>query len=126
MKKTFPAQSAELAMAAPLVISQRLDQLSQLACSPSALDYRELNLMWTEKLFAFGEAWLAASLETVRFQHRVLASSAGYLMMPWLLPQAIVHASIVHTPDSSERLLRKTMAPIHDKVVANAARLVQS
>ena len=125
MKKTFPAQSVELALTAPLVISQRLAQLASLGNAPTAQDYRELNLMWTEKLFTFGEVWLAAGRETVRYQQKVLATSAGYWMMPWLLPQAMLHASIAHSPASGERLLRKTMAPIHGKVLANAERLAQ-
>ena len=79
--------------------------------------------MWTEKVFGFGEAWWAASMETLQFQQKVLASTAGYWMMPWLLPQATLHSSIAHMPASGEKMLRKAMDPIHGKVVENVVRL---
>lgn len=79
--------------------------------------------MWAEKVLGFGESLMATTLETVHFQQQVLASTSGYWTMPWLLPQAMVTSSVLHTPAASERMLRKAMAPIHEKVVANANRL---
>lgn len=79
--------------------------------------------MWTEKVFGLGESLLATTVETVRLQQKLLISTSEYWMAPWLLPQAMMETSFTHAPVAGERLLRKAMAPIHGKVVANAERL---
>ena len=81
--------------------------------------------MWTEKLFGFGESWLTVSIEALCYQQQVAGSTIGFWMTPWLLPHAAVNSTLVHAPLASERMLRKGMAPIHEKVLSNVRRLEQ-
>lgn len=114
---TLASKSAELAVAAPQVASQRLLRMMLAGGRPSARDRREFERMVMEKQAAFIESWMAMSVSLIRANAAIAASmfsSRGGL------PAAALHARWRRAGVSS---LSAGLAPIHRKATANAKRL---
>lgn len=122
----------ELAFAAPQVIAHRAARMLTAAAAPSANDQREWLQMGNEKLEAFGEAWVAITLQAIDANQRLVLSMLRWGWMPWIgtlfwLPWA---APRWQTQRAMERiqhaglgLLTAAMTPVHKRAVANAKRL---
>lgn len=122
-RKSVPIQSMELAMSIPQVMALRLTRLWAPGAAYSPHDYLELNRMWTEKLMAFGESWSVMSSELFRYQQHTMASYARYWFNPWLAPYVVPNPTLMDSASAGEKVLRKGLAPIHRRVVANVKRL---
>lgn len=72
--------------------------------------------MVVEKQLAFGQAWMAWSMEAARLQQRLLFS--------WFAG-ATPHQHVSRLRSGVSRLTHSGIAPIHRKAVANARRLAR-
>ena len=108
---------AELAFAAPQVISHRLTRMALVGPTPSARDRKEFAGMVMEKQAAAAQAWMGMFAEGVRFQQQFALS-----LLTFASPQQ--HATRAKTAVS--RIASTGLAPIHRKAVANAKRLART
>ena len=121
------AQTAEMLVAAPQVVAHRLGRMARAGASPSPEDQREVHLMSSEKIAAFGEAWQAMTLQMLK-SHQQLALS----MMRSAWPMATLRRNSKAIPLSGMAaamegaaldILSEGMRPVHRRAVANAKRL---
>jgi hypothetical protein len=114
-------QSAELAVAVPEVVAQRLTRAWLAGATPSARDRAELHRMWAEKVEAFYASWQAMSLEMIR------ASTTMALSPMWWAWGAGRIAGAghrdAHVGTAALAVLAAGLAPVHRRAVANAKRL---
>jgi hypothetical protein len=109
--------AAEISMAAPQVVAERLGRMAQHGFNPSARDRKELYTMSAEKVAAFSQSWTAMFGEMFRIQQRMLG--AAFTPFAWP-PRAPSGATLARSASS---VLGKGLAPVHSNVVANAKRL---
>jgi len=112
-------QTAELALAAPQVVAQRLARMAAAKTPLSARDRSEFQRMGTEKVAAWMEACSAMSFELWRGQQQWAQSWLQSLWMPWLKPKH----GVQQQTDAALAVLGKGLAPLHRRAVANAKRL---
>ncbi|MBS1222431.1 MAG: hypothetical protein H6R23_2051 [Proteobacteria bacterium] len=123
-RKTPPVarQAAELAVAAPQVIALRLARLALAGPTPSARDRREFQRMGAEKAAAFAESWNAMAQQALEATPTLALS---FLRAFWSPAHARSSATAVTRQVSRAALgmVRKGLAPVHRRAVANAKRL---
>jgi hypothetical protein len=108
-------KAAEVAWAAPQVITQRLSRMAVAGARPTAADKREMHRMGAEKSAAFFESWAAMGFEALRWQQKMVMS----MMTPAWLGGG-------RAPNAQRTLLSmmgQGLAPVHRRVTANARRL---
>jgi hypothetical protein len=113
--------AAELAVAVPFVVAQRLARLAAAGPHPTARDRREFRRMVDEKGPAFAASWLAMWAEGWRLQQQLAWSFARTWWAPWLGSRG----------PGADRLVRNAvlrawgsgLAPLHRAATANARRL---
>lgn len=110
-------KAAEVAWAAPQVITQRLTRMAVAGSSPTAADKREMHRMGAEKMAAFCESWLAMGMEAARFQQRTL--------MSMFTPAWLGGGRAPSAKRSAMAMLGQGLAPVHRRVTANAKRLAK-
>ena len=116
-------KTAELGVAAPLVIAHRLTRLALAGHAPSIRDRREFTLMSSEKTAAFYESWNAMFSQSIRIQQEITASIWRSLWLYWLNTTSSAVLPKIDLPHATLRVLSKGMAPVHRRAVANAKRL---
>src|SRR5262245_43792387 len=109
-------KALELAVAAPQVIAHRVSRMALAGPVPSARDRQEFTRMVVEKQLAFGQAWMAWSMEALGLQQR--------LLFAWFAGAA-PHQHASRLRSGVARLSHSGLAPIHRKAVANARRLAR-
>ncbi|MEP6608911.1 MAG: polyhydroxyalkanoate granule-associated phasin [Burkholderiaceae bacterium] len=125
-------QSAELMLAVPQVVSHRLSRIRAAGPDISVRDRRELQLMSSEKLSAFGESWNLMTLEVVKAQQQM----AHAWMTAWRVPfdpsgasahRASAHRSFARAATQMQTSILRVMSgglrPVHRRATANARRL---
>lgn len=119
------AQSFELAMAAPLVVAHRLTRMALAGTTPSARDREEFFAMGTEKVAAFGQAWNAMALQTLRAQQDFTLGLWRNMFTPWWMwssPKSL-NSNSKRAHNAVLRVVSEGVTPIHRKAVSNARRL---
>lgn len=118
-------QTAELAMAVPQVVAQRLTQMALAGPNPSAADVREFHLMTSEKMAATVESLTAMGLQMWRAQQELMLS----FWRPWNPMQpglssvrAMQHSAQVMN-SATLGVLGEGLEPLRSRAVANAKRL---
>ncbi len=122
---------AEAMVAATTVIRVRGDMINMGLKSPRDTDWREMGVMVSEKLFAFGQSGSAASRELDAVQARLLADWQQAMILPFSAasPDAAANAGArvamlgLDMLELTARLAEVAVAPIHQTVTANARRL---
>jgi hypothetical protein len=118
--------AAELSWAVPQVVAHRLTRIAMAGSSPSPRDRREFKLMTAEKNDAFNESWTAMTAQALHVQQALVTSllcSFGS-SPPAGTPSATATAMNWH--DAAIGVLRRGMAPVHRRAVANAKRLART
>jgi len=116
-------QTADLSLAAPLVVAQRMTRFAQAGARPRHSDRREFAQMGSEKLIAFTQGWYAMWVEYSRVQLQLWHQ----FFSPTLFQQPFRAASmpsalpLLFTWPAS--VLSAGLAPVHRKAVSNARRL---
>lgn len=110
--------AAEISLAAPQVIAERLSRMARHGLNPSARDRKEMHLMSAEKVAAFSQSWTAMFGEMFRIQQRMLLGAA-FTPFAWP-PKTPSRASLTR---SAESVLGKGLAPVHTTVLSNVKRL---
>jgi hypothetical protein len=113
----------ELALAAPLVATQRLSRLAAGGPVYSARDRREFAGMVEEKQVAFFQSWMAMSMETMRIQQQMWLAWVRPLMWPTLSAWSRTAPVPQWSPDHLLRIAGMGLGPVHRKALANARRL---
>ena len=116
-------KTAELGVAAPLVIAHRLTRMALAGHTPSIRDRREFTLMSSEKTAAFYESWNAMFSQSIRIQQEITASIWRSLWLYWLNTTSSAVLPKIDLPHATLRVLSKGLAPVHRRAVANAKRL---
>ena len=117
-------KAAELGFAVPWVMGHRLARLAVAGPLPSARDREEFQLMGTEKIVAFTEAWFATSVAMWQ-ANLALGSSMLYMMAvpgsagSYLWPSRQWQSAMIEALD-------RGFAPIHRTATANARRLARA
>jgi hypothetical protein len=117
------AKSADLAVAVPQVVAHRVTRMAIAGPMPSARDRKEFKRMVAEKTSAFGEAWSAMAMQTLRANQALAASWFRALWTPSLRRGPSAIAVTAELQRAAWGVLGKGMAPVHRKAVANARRL---
>ena len=119
------AQSFELAMAAPLVVAHRLTRMALAGTTPSARDREEFLSMGTEKVAAFGQAWNAMALQTLRAQQEITLGLWRNMFKPWWMWSSpkLLNSNSRRAHNAALRVVSEGVTPIHRKAVSNARRL---
>lgn len=122
--KSIPEKSLELAIAAPQVMWLRWWQMSTAGFNPSARDQEEFQRMWTEKVDAYSESWRAMSLETTKYQQKMVMSAMNHMLNPWAaMTGAMFLSQLNYAEKAGQKIVKKGLSPIHSRAVANAERL---
>jgi hypothetical protein len=100
----------EVAFTAPQVIAMRTARMAAAGSRPSSRDRAEVRRMGAEKQQAFGEAWTAMAVEA--------------WLYPWKVAAAMARSNpFAPTPLPLPQTFGKALAPVHQRVRANAKRL---
>lgn len=118
--KPLSVKAAELAIAAPQVMAHRMTRMALAGPHLSRRDRREFQNMFLEKQVAFGQAWSAMALESMRANQALLTAIFRSFWQP---SPARVAAQMRR---ASLGVLSKGLAPVHRKAVANARRLART
>ena len=127
-RRSSLARSIELGIAAPAVIAMRTARMIAAGSSPNRSDRREMTRMATEKVLAFGEAWLAMAMR----QQRAQVEWSLALWRAWFAPLTLAGRwmSMAGAASLSRQVARsqadvlvRGMAPLHRVATANARRL---
>ena len=123
-------KTAQLMVAAPVVVAHRAGRMIRAGSAPTASDQVELKLMVKEKTDAAIEAWIAiaSSLMSASQQHLQVGVNA------WMNPRTYREMASGRVPralrtpwsrigDDFARAATKGLEPVHRRVVANAKRL---
>lgn len=122
--KSLPKKSLELAFATPYVMSIRMMRMATSGFPPSPEDTREFNRMWFEKIEAFGESWYEMSYELMKQNQKLMTSYSKLPFDPWAMTS--FHMDSLHkSGKAGKKVLKKGLAPVHSKAVANAKRLTK-
>ncbi|HKX41376.1 MAG TPA: polyhydroxyalkanoate granule-associated phasin [Burkholderiaceae bacterium] len=119
--QTLATKTAELALAAPQVVAQRLARMAVAGPLPSARDRREFQRMGAEKATAFAESWNAMAQQAARANQALVASFWRAAWSPWMLAQLPANAALLQS--AALGVLSKGLAPVHRTATANAKRL---
>lgn len=113
-----------LGWAAPLVIGQRLQRMAAAGAQPDAADRREIQLMASEKVAAFGEAWWAMAMQTAVLQQSMTQAVWRMWWTPWAAP-----APLPQLQRTWQRgvvgIVGSGVQPIRRHAVANMRRLAR-
>ena len=112
-KKTAFAMATEMAVAVPLVMTERLLRMVLAGSSPSKRDPTESNRMYTEKAKAFTESWYAMTSAVIAV-NRELASS-------FFRPFDALSLDTFQTTVSN--VADEALAPFHRTTTDNVVRL---
>jgi len=115
-------KSAELGLAAPFVVAERMARMARAGSTPSARDRKEFHGMINEKTIAFAQSWQAMAWEAARANQAFASAFFRSLLMPGRKP-ALPSAAALHT--AAMEVLGVGLAPVHRKAVANARRLAR-
>ncbi|MDN3923280.1 polyhydroxyalkanoate granule-associated phasin [Roseateles violae] len=119
-------KTAELSIAAPLVVSHRLARMAAAGANPSARNSAEFRRMFDEKTVAFSQAWNAMALQTLRANQAFASAAFRSLMFPWMKSPRSASALAASFQSATWGILAKGLAPVHGKAMANAKRLGRS
>ena len=120
---TLTVKTAELGLAAPLVVAHRITRMALAGRTPSIRDQREFTRMSTEKAAAFYESWNAMVIQSLRIQQDIAASTWRSLWLYWLNATSSAARPMIDLPHAALRVLSSGMTPVHRRAVANARRL---
>lgn len=118
-------QAAEIAVAAPQVMAMRTMRMMLAGTNPSAKDQSEFYQMGTEKVEAFGEAWLAMTTQMWKVNQEMMRMWFNALN-PYLNPSNSFNQSTQRLETAAFNVLSKGITPVHKRVVSNAKRLSRS
>lgn len=125
------ARAFETAAASLNVMRVRGDVIAASLNAPLHADWREMNLMVSEKLTAFGKSNTAATREIEALQARLSASWQQAAMLPLssVSPAAALDAGgrmatlALDILEATARIAQVAIEPVHRTVAANARRL---
>lgn len=119
-------QAAEIAVAAPQVIAMRTMRMMLAGANPSVKDQREFYQMGAEKVEAFGEAWLAMSMQMWKVNQEWMRMWFNAFTAYPLSQGSSLNHSTKRLESATLNVLSKGMTPVHKRVVSNAKRLTRS
>lgn len=119
-------QAAELMFAVPQVVAHRLGRMN--SGSPSARDRRELQLMGSEKIAAFGESWSQMAMQMLKVNQQMAQAWASVWSSPFRITSgAAASKSMLRATAQMQgatlQVLASGLTPVHRRATANAKRL---
>lgn len=114
---------AQLAMAAPMVVAQRMTRMALAGASPSARDRKEMNRMSSEKFDAFTESWNSMATLMTRAYMNFSFDLMRLAWSPWYQTGGLMNAAAARFGDAATASMDGSLAPMRRRAVANAKRL---
>jgi len=119
-------QVAELMFAVPQVVAHRLGRMN--AGGAKGRDRRELRLMCSEKVAAFGESWNQMAVQAFKANQQMAHAWASAWSFPFGMPSnAATRKSVLRAAAQMQgatlQVLASGLAPVHRRATANARRL---
>jgi hypothetical protein len=114
-KSTY-TMAAELSVAVPLVIAERLTRMALAGPVPAEHHDRELSRMYFEKFRAFTAAWFDMTAAMIRVQQGVASS----FFRPFTAN------TLTDLRDAATDVVNSGLAPVHRVATDNVVRLVRS
>ena len=124
--RSLVRKSAELAIAAPQVISHRVARIALAAPTLPDHDRKEFQMMVHEKHTAFAESWNAMAMQIIRTNQTLAASLFRFFFNPTLHPMSSAAKVAVHVQHAAIDVLSAGLAPVHRTAISNARRLVRT
>ena len=121
---TIARQSAELALAAPEVMTHRLTRIYLSAGRPSKRESAELQRMATEKVAAVSAAWNAMAMELLRAYLRLAVFPTAFITST--SSRQAARALSAHTIHTAAAVTAAGLAPVHRRATSNVRRLRRS
>lgn len=117
-------QSVGIALAAPQVITHRLQRLARAGAAPSSADRAEFRRMVTEKQAAALASVQAMAVQSWRAGQ---ALALSWLRAAWAIPRGggSPAALAAQVGDAALGILAQGLAPLHHSVTGNARRLAR-
>lgn len=115
---------AQLAVAAPMVVAQRMMRMALAGASPSASDRREMKRMSAEKVAAFTESWNTTASKLTRANMNFGLDLMRVAWSPWSRRAGgRVKAATARYGDATTASVQGSLGPVRRRAVANAKRL---
>jgi hypothetical protein len=113
----------QLAMAAPMVVAQRMTRMALAGTSPSASDRKEMNRMSSEKAAAFVELWSTTATRMMRANMNLGFDLMRLAWSPWYGTGGLANAAAARFGDAATDSMQRSLVPMRRRAVANAKRL---
>ncbi len=122
-KSRMTDDMAQLAMAAPMVVVQRMTRMALAGAAPSASDRKEMNRMSAEKIAAFVELWNTTATRMTRAYMNFGFDVMRLAWSPWYRTGGLVNAAAARLGDAATTSMQGSFAPMRRRAVANSRRL---
>lgn len=113
----------QLAMAAPVVVAQRMMRMALAGASPTASDRREMKRMSAEKVEAFTESWNTTARRLTQAQMNFGFDLMRVAWSPWHQAGGRANAAATRFGDATTASVQGALGPVRRRAVANARRL---
>lgn len=113
----------QLAMAAPIVVAQRMTRMALAGAYPSARDRNEMGRMTSEKVDAFTESWNTTMARMTQANINLGFDVMRAAWSPWNQTAGLMNAAAVRFGNAATASMEQSLAPARRRTVANAKRL---
>ncbi|MCS3903130.1 kynureninase [Methylohalomonas lacus] len=113
----------QLAMAAPVVVAQRMMRMALAGTSPSASDRKEMKRMSAEKVAALTESWNNTATQMTRAYIGLSFDVMRLAWSPLYRKGSSVNTAVERFSNAATTSMQKSLGPIRRRAVANSKRL---
>ena len=113
----------QLAMAAPMVVFQRMTRMVLAGAYPSARDREEMGRTSSEKVDAFTESWNNTITRMTQANINLGFDVMRAAWAPWNQTPGLVNAAAARFGNAATANMEQYLAPARRRAVANAKRL---
>lgn len=122
-KTTMADDMAQLAIAAPMVVAQRMTRMALAGASPSARDRKEMDRMSAEKIAALTETWNTTAARMAQANVNLGFDLMRAALSPWNRTGGLVNAAATRFGNAATESVQGSLGPMRRRAVANAKRL---
>ncbi len=113
----------QLAMAAPMVVAQRMIRMVLAGAYPSARDRKEMGRMSSEKVDAFTESWNTTITRMTQANINLGFDLMRATWSPWNQTTGLMNTAAARFGNATTASMEQSLAPARRRAGANAKRL---